>query len=258
MQSNLNNKALFLFIVLLAVLNGILVMEHWQNSKPVGTAEQAKIMEDAFTSRSGAVPSNTENTASAPPTSTPSIPAPVAKFVPFTVQAPIGYWSEEPWADYAEEACVYMAYKWGTRSDMPAKYDVAENLKAIGQWEIDRFGDSALTDLPQTLQMLTEALGYARATLSTDISEVSIKAVLDGGAIVILPVNGQLLDNPYYGDPAPKHHMLVVYDYTEKGFFTNDPGTRRGEAFLYETEKMLESIQDLNGEKRMLVVTRTY
>lgn len=241
-KHHLKNKALFLFIVLLAFVDGMLVMGHLQEETPVSTASQLKVLSNALSTKTSGE------------TGAQTVPA--GKSVPFTVQAPIGYWTEKPWADYAEEACVYMAYKWGTDSEMPGQYDTAANLKAVGQWETDHLGTSALTDIPQTLQMLNQALGYTKATLSTQITESGLKALLDKGNILIIPVNGQVLDNPYYGDPAPEHHMIVVYDYNADGFLTNDPGTRRGEGFLYPATKILESLQDLNGERQMIVVTR--
>lgn len=245
MKTDLKNKSLFLVIVLIAFLDGMLVMQHVSESAPVTTASQVRTLQDSLTPKTA--PESAQEV-------TP--PAPIVKSVPFTTQAPLGYWTKKPWSDFAEEACVYMAYKWGSDSDMPSTAETATNLQAIGQWETDHLGTFTLTDIPQTLQMLTQALGYAKASISTDTSVANLKTLLDSGAILIVPVNGQILANRYYGDPAPQYHMIVIYDYNADGFLANDPGTSRGEATLYTETKILESLQDLKGEKRMIVVTR--
>jgi hypothetical protein len=245
MKTHLKNKTLFLVIVLIAFLDGMLVMQHLSENTPVSTANQVRVLQDSLSSKT------------APAALTEVIATePEAKSVPFTTQAPLGYWTTKPWADFAEEACVYMAYKWGTDSEMPGTAETATNLEAIGQWETEHLGSSALTDISQTLQMLNLALGYAKATISVDTSIANLKTLLDGGAILIVPVNGQILDNRYYGDPAPQYHMIVIYDYNAEGFLSNDPGTSRGKGALYTETKILESLQDLNGEKRMIVVSR--
>ncbi len=245
MKNDLKNKALFLLIVLIAFVDGMLVMQHLQADTPLSTAQQVKILQDTLTSK---LPP--ESAVQAPPTE------PKVKSVPFTTQAPLGYWTSKPWADFAEEACVYMAYKWGSGAEMPSVAETATNLKAIGDWETQHLGSAALTDIPQTLQILNQALGYSKATLSEDVSEANLKKLLDDDKILIIPVNGQILDNRYYGDPAPQYHMIVLYDYNSEGILANDPGTSRGAATLYPVQKILESLQDLKGEKRMIVVSR--
>lgn len=245
MKSDLKNKALFLIIVLIAFVDGMLVMQHLQEDTPVSTANQVRILENSLTNKT-------------PPLSAVEVPPtePEVKTVPFTTQAPLGYWTTAPWADFAEEAAVYMAYKWGSEASMPSTAETATNLKAIGDWETEHLGSYKLTDIPQTLQILTLALGYSKATLSEDTSESNLKKLLDEYKILIIPVNGQILDNRFYGDPAPQYHMIVLYDYNSDGFIANDPGTSRGEATLYPVQKILESLQDLKGEKRMIVVSR--
>ena len=43
--------------------------------------------------------------------------------------------------------------------------------------------------------------------------------------------------------------MLVVIGYTDDGFITNDPGTKRGEQYWYKTETLLDAIHDWTGVK---------
>lgn len=212
----------------------------YENQPEITEADSAVILEDIFTDSSQG---------------DGTVQEPESKTLPFTVQAPLGTWAE-PWSDYAEEASVWMVYKWATGEGIGSRYDIAEELRGMGTWENDTFGSSKLTSIPQTLQILTDYLGFANAYLTGDISEASLKDYLDAGNVLIIPVNGQVLANPYYGDPAPEHHTIVLYDYNEEGFIANDSGTRRGEATVYSVQKILDSLQDLEGEQVMIVVGR--
>jgi len=66
------------------------------------------------------------------------------------------------------------------------------------------------------------------------------------GNLVVLPVNGQILGNPFYTQPGPERHMLVVigYDPVKLEFITNDPGTRQGESYRYSVNVLWSSIRD--------------
>jgi hypothetical protein len=75
-----------------------------------------------------------------------------------------------------------------------------------------------------------------------------LKSALDGGALIIIPAAGQQLGNPYFQQPGPKYHMLMIRGYTVDGHaITNDPGTRRGEAYVYKWETLLNAVHDWNG-----------
>ncbi len=238
MNSQWQNKALFFFVTLVAFIDGILVATHFHETEATTSiAQQINPMTDVFTQNS-----------EAPEQPTSQKPAPA-----FTSQAPLGTW-DLPWSDYAEEACVYMALKAFSGEALPARNVVAEDLRNIGKWEKEAFGSSKLTDAAQTLKIIQDYGQHSNASLSYEISEKALKAALDDGALLILPVNGQIVDNPYYGDPAPEHHMILVYAYTETGFLTNDPGTMRGAATEYSIQKILDSIQDLNGERVVIRV----
>ncbi|QQR54903.1 hypothetical protein IPG41_07050 [Candidatus Peregrinibacteria bacterium] len=235
----LKNKALFLFIVLIAFVDGLLVADHFYRTQPsLTSASEPVLLEDIFE----------------PKTSEP-LAEPEPQKLPFTTQAPLGMW-EEPWADYGEEACVWMAMKWANGEEFTSIYNTADELNAIAAWEEQAFGSSKLTDIPQVLQIVVNHFGHSKAYLSGDLTEEGLRAFLSDGAILILPVNGQILQNPNYSDPAPEHHMIVLYAATETGFLANDPGTRRGEGVEYDTQKILDSVQDLEGERIMLVIER--
>ncbi len=241
-MNSFRNKALFVFIVLIAFVDGILVTDHFYRTTPVNTqAIEPVLLQDVFDEIRPTIGETTEVSEDFQ--------------LPFTTQAPLGMW-DKPWSDYAEEACVWMAMKWAAQEDFVSIYQTAADLKGIGAWENQKFGTSALTDIPQTLEILTGYFAYTKAFLSGEVTEQGIQGFLDEGSILIVPVNGQILANPNYSDPAPEHHMIVIYGSTDSAFIANDPGTRRGEAVEYDKQKILDAIQDLEGERIMLVIQR--
>ncbi len=236
-----SNKLALTLVVLVAFIDGGLVAGQFYENTPKSTAVEAMILEDIFEQKSSSI--QVEEL----------IPL-IVQSVSFTSQAPYGVW-DRPWSDYAEEACILMAQKWATGLELGTADDVADELLGIGEWEGEQFGTSKNTDILQNLRILKEYFGL-QAELSYDLSRETLLAALDEGKILLLPVNGQTLDNPHYGEPGPEHHMILVYAYEGDTFLANDPGTVKGKATSYGIEKILESIQDLNGERRILVISR--
>ena len=73
-----------------------------------------------------------------------------------------------------------------------------------------------------------------------------IKKQIWKGHPVIVPITGDILNNPYY--PYPGYHMLVVIGYKEDKIVTNDNGTRRGANFSYDTEIFENAHEDAGGD----------
>ena len=87
-----------------------------------------------------------------------------------------------------------------------------------------------------------------------------LMTALAAGYPVIIPVAGRLLGNPNFTGEGPLYHVLVIKGYTEKGFITNDPGTRNGADYFYTFDVIMNAIHDwnggdvLNGQKIMIIV----
>jgi len=233
-------KIAFTIIVLIAFIDGALVAGQFYEHAPESTASEAIILKDILEQKNSSI--------------SEGITPPAAQNLPFTSQAPYGIW-DRPWSDYAEEACILMAQKWANAEEMPEMRGVAEELLRIGEWEGQEFGTSKNTDSLQNLRILKEFY-HLQAELSYDLTQESIFSALDQDKILLLPVNGQILDNPHYGEPGPEHHTIVIYGYEGATLLTNDPGTAKGEATRYDLEKILESVQDLNGERRMILISK--
>ena len=233
MYKNWKDKYISLFIVLIAFVDGMLVAQQFQ-SNGEGPLAGALILEDKFEQKMSSIVE----------------PEKPVQDLPFVVQAPYGVWSD-PWASFAEEATAYMAYLWANNLEAQGKEIDGQALLEARDWELVNLETYKDTDLEQTLRLLNEFYRL-RVELSYDVNLETMQAALDEGKILIIPI--QNLDNPYYGKPGPVSHMLIIYGYEEGTFLTNDPGTIRGDGYSYANQKILESIQDLNGEDRVIVV----
>ena len=244
--------SLFIFI---AVVDGILIAES------LLSGEQEEVLYDAVLEEEIAEIADEILEAPIEEPEEPAAPAEPAQpetriihDVPFTTQAPYKWIS--PWTEYAEEACVYMAMAWVRGSELGDFRKRSNDLVTIGEWENENIGGSGDTTVIQTLQILTGYYLWERAYLSLDPSVEYMVNEIENGHVIILPINGQILDSPYYSDPAPAHHNLLIVgvDKETQVFIVHDPGTIRGANLEISYEKILESNQDLDGEQIAVII----
>lgn len=180
--------------------------------------------------------------------------------VPFTSQAPAGDW-RSPYQDFCEEASVVMAahFVWG----LGLNARVADlQMKIIKTYEDLVFGRSKDTSATETATILRVLYRLKNVQTKEIKTAEDIKSELRAGKILIVPVAGRLLQNPYFTPPGPLYHMVVVkgFDDAKNTFLTNDPGTRRGENYSYRQQTLFNAIHDLNngnvlqGKKTVIVV----
>jgi len=87
-----------------------------------------------------------------------------------------------------------------------------------------------------------------------------LKALIKKGDPIVAPAAGRKLGNPFFTGEGPLYHMLVIRGYTKDTFITNDPGTRHGENYSYNTSVFMNAIGDWNsgdpehGAKRVIVL----
>ena len=227
-MTNPITKLAIIIIVLVAFVDGMLVAKHFLEDTDPATATDPVILEDIFnTTKTG----ESDNIYS-------------LEEVPFTTQAIHGWVS--PWDQYAEEACIYMAMQWVRMEEINDPSKTADDLLDIGVWETNALGSSGDTPAALTMQILTSYYSHTKTYLIDEPTAENLKDELKDGNLIALTINGQLLESPYYGDPAPEHHMLLLigFDETEQSFIVNDPGTSRGEQIYYSYEKTLASIKD--------------
>lgn len=198
-----------------------------------------------------------------PTTEPATLPASFNLAVPFFSQAPFADWSL-PFKEACEEASLYMvdAYLQGVSQSDFTPAQVKEGLLSIVEFEKQLFGYYEDTTVEQVATLAEAAFGYGNLELIDDPSVDQIKQHLAAGRPVIVPAAGRMLGNPNFQQPGPLYHMLVIRGYTDNNqFITNDPGTRKGEAFLYNVDTLMNAMHDWNGEgeieqgkKRVLVI----
>lgn len=236
-KTSLFTKFLIVFVLALGFGDFILISEEL-NKTPSSEADESYLLEEVFD-----LPEVVEEQ--------PSLEIEEVIFeVPFTSQAPHGDW-KSPWSDYSEEAVLYMAHQWILGEEMGDADQTARELLAIGEWEALHFGSSLEASAEQVLTVLKDFYGHENAFLLKNPDLAALTDALSQGAVLLAPVNGVILDNPFYGDPAPQHHMILILSYDENTglFTTHDPGTRRGAFTSYSYEKILNAIQDLDDSK---------
>ena len=97
-------------------------------------------------------------------------------------------------------------------------------------------------------QIVIDYYGY-EAFIFYDLSENIIDQELKKGNAVVIPAAGRKLGNPFFTQPGPLYHMLVIKGKTEDGrYITNDPGTRRGGDFIYDPQKLLSAVRNWDGD----------
>ena len=169
--------------------------------------------------------------------------------VPFLSQAPKQDWSM-PYQEACEEASVIMvdAFLRGrTKVFAPTEGDKA--ILDFIAWQQARYSPEKIDATAAEVKEMSEAYFSGRkATVFPIKTAEDIKKWLAKSVPVIVPANGKTLANPNFRGGGPIYHMLVIKGYTADGtWITNDPGTRKGESFLYTRDNLLSSIHDWNG-----------
>ncbi|MBM3301447.1 MAG: C39 family peptidase, partial [Deltaproteobacteria bacterium] len=143
-----------------------------------------------------------------------------------------------------------------------AASDAERDLQALVAWQQRNgfFDDVSIAELATIAQRY---YGHS-AHIEDDVSIERIKQILASGRLIIVPAAGRDLGNPYFSGEGPWYHMLVIRGYDRNEFIVNDPGTRRGEAFKYPYDTLIDAIHDWtgvkenirSGAKRMLILER--
>jgi len=183
-------------------------------------------------------------------------------FVPFTSQSPFGNWAM-PWQEFCEEASVVMAAHFLSGTPLTSSRADRE-MQIVKQYEQIVFKKYSDTSAEETASILKNLYGFKNITTKRIIGASDIAKELSQGRIVIVPTAGRLLKNPHFIVPGPLYHMLVIkgFDDAKHIFITNDPGTRRGNGYVYDQDVLMNAIHDwnggdvLHGEKDVIVVAR--
>ncbi|MBI2669920.1 MAG: C39 family peptidase [Candidatus Yanofskybacteria bacterium] len=164
--------------------------------------------------------------------------------VPFLPQAPFGNW-ELPYQEACEETSSILVDKF-YKNELATPETVDKEILNLVDWQKKRFGYYFHTTAKETAIMLREYFGYKRVDVLTNVSAEDIKShVMAAGRPVIVPLAGRLAANPYYRQPGPVYHMLIIKGITKNGdFITNDVGTKRGQNYVYDDKVLFNAIHD--------------
>ena len=181
------------------------------------------------------------------------LPDKIVLDVPFQVQAPGANW-DALHEDACEEASLMMVYHYNSKTPLGGD----EEINKLVQWETENSYGPSIT-LKELSQVAKNYYLIAGARIETNVTVDKIKSEIAAGKPVIIPAAGKVLPNPNFSNGGPNYHMLVVKGYDSQNFITNDPGTRKGEGFVYKYNDLINSIHDwdenniLNGQKAYLV-----
>lgn len=163
--------------------------------------------------------------------------------VPFTSQAPNANWDADH-EEFCEEASMLMVGRYYQGRSIANAADAEQGLQAIQQWELDHLGFFYDTTVAENAQVI-EGLYGLKVQLKINPTIDDIKRALADGHPVIVPAAGRELGNPNFTAPGPIYHNLVIRGYTQAGqFITNDPGTRKGEQYVYDQAVLMAAIHD--------------
>jgi len=186
--------------------------------------------------------------------------------VPFTSQAPTGNWADPRQENGCEEASMLMANLWlNNKSLTPTEAE--KQIIAISDYEASHGAYTPDIDAQTVTQLFKDYFGYQKVSFTLNPTIQDIKSELMLGHLVLVPANGQKLDNPHYKSPGPFTHMLVIKGFNDsKGeFITNDPGTKYGLGYVYSYEKLYNAMVDyptgdhgsqVGRPKAMIVVSK--
>ncbi|MFA5954076.1 MAG: C39 family peptidase [Patescibacteria group bacterium] len=242
-----------LVIILLALSAFTYTIWRTQNTKPTVRLNDAKLAREQTSTATSPTAERTakesdlvknDEPVNTTVTKDEAYPPTKLLLVPFTPQAPTANW-DELHNEGCEEASAIMAaayFSGDTRSTLPPQV-VEQSITELTNWQLQHFGYSLDTTVEETAEMIREVY-HRKATVVQNMSEEDIKQTIAKNKLVIIPVNGRLIDNPHYKQPGPLYHMLLVRGYTPTRLVTNDSGTKFGQNYSYAFTTLQSAMVD--------------
>ena len=162
--------------------------------------------------------------------------------VAFAMQAPFSDWSM-PYQEACEEAALILANRYFNNEKVDKKTMKQEILSLI-EWEKEKFGLFTDTSLAEVKIMAKEYFKL-KTKIDEDVSIENIKKQLALGNLVLAPAAGRELKNPFFKQPGPLYHMLLIRGYEGDEFIVNDVGIGRGFGYKYNMKTLINAIHDL-------------
>ena len=168
--------------------------------------------------------------------------------VPFICQAPLQ--TNDNWKfheESCEEAAVLQSYLFLTNQTMSKQQAHEEILKMI-DWQMEHFDGHHDIYADKVKEFIHGYYGISNEEIDIVYNATleDIKTYISQGYPVIVPIMGDILQNPHY--PHPGYHMLVAIGYTQYTIITNDNGTRKGADFSYDNQRFLDAMNAAGGD----------
>jgi hypothetical protein len=173
--------------------------------------------------------------------------------VPFTSQSPYAKW-DDVHEESCEEASLVMLEYFKKGKELNKKIANKEIFKLVN-FQKKRFGDYKDTNAQETALLAREFYGLDFEVIY-DFSQEDIKKYLSLKKPIIVPVAGRELGNPFFTPPGPLYHNLVLIGYEGDKIVVNDPGTKRGQNYVYDTDILYSAIHDFPGKKENILKGR--
>ncbi len=206
------------------------------------------------------VPQTHDDFHPSPSPSPASLPLELNLKVPFTTQAPKVNWDADH-EEFCEEATILMATAYEKNFSLSDVNFADQELYKIKDLEMQSLGYFKDTTVAETVMILKKYSGLEKVEVINNPTALQIKQSLASGKVIIAPFAGRELGNPNFTGEGPLYHMLIIKGYTKDNkIITNDPGTRKGADYLYDTQTILDALHDWNGgdvdhgQKVMIVV----
>lgn len=180
--------------------------------------------------------------------------------VPFTSQAPSGNWDNQH-EENCEEASLLMVSLFFDGRPIENPQDAEDGMAQIVNWENEHLGISDSIDAEQTAKIVKDFLNLKPEIIENPTID-QIKEAITNNKLVLVPASGRELKNPFFKQPGPVYHMLVIRGYKSDKFITNDPGTKHGENYIYDFKTILDANHEWNngdvpnGRKMMVLVSK--
>lgn len=176
------------------------------------------------------------------------LPETVNNFVPFTPQAPFGKW-DQLHEEACEEASLVMAHYFIEGRELVLSKEAEKDIQDLTKYI--KKDDISVGELKKIAQ---DYYKHTDWKIIEKPNTIDIKKELAQGNIIIIPLAGREIGNPYYKQPGPLYHMLVINGYNDKKsvFITQDPGTKRGKNYEYKYDTLLNANHDWTGDKNKI------
>lgn len=185
--------------------------------------------------------------------------------IPFVSQAPMGKWDRLHEEACEETSLLIVKYHFDNR-ELILSNEAEKDILKIDQYVKNNFSEKEDLNISELKKLAEDYFEFKNIKIIKDPKREDMEKELNSGNLIIAPMAGRELSNPFFKTPGPLYHMLVIsgYDKSKDIFFTQDPGTKRGADFVYPVKIILNALHDfpgkkediLSGEKNILVFHR--